>query len=54
MVKVVYCPCGVTIRDSEESGLIRRAQQHAKETHQMELTADQVLAMARPEQAGGQ
>jgi hypothetical protein len=39
----------VTIRESDESALIRRAQQHAKETHQMDLSADQVLAMARPE-----
>jgi predicted small metal-binding protein len=53
MVKVVYCPCGVTIRDSDDAGLIRQAQKHAKDTHEMDLTDDQVLAMARPEQAGG-
>lgn len=53
MSKVVYCPCGVTIRAGDESELIALAQQHAKENHEMDLTPDQVLAMARPEHAGG-
>lgn len=53
MSKVVYCPCGVTIRAVRESELIALAQQHAKDNHEMDLTPDQVLAMARPENAGG-
>ena len=43
----------LTIRAGEESELIALAQQHAKENHEMDLTPDQVLAMARPENAGG-
>lgn len=49
MTKVVYCPCGVTIRSAKEAELISLAQSHAKESHDMDLTPEQVLAMARPE-----
>jgi len=49
MPKIIQCPCGYVIRADSEAVLVSQAQQHAKETHGMELTAEQALAMARPE-----
>ncbi len=49
MNKVIECPCGYVIRADTEEALVSRAQQHAQETHGMELSAEQALAMARPE-----
>lgn len=46
---VVHCPCGHVMRDTDEDRLIVQAQRHAVETHGMELTRQQVLAMMRPE-----
>jgi hypothetical protein len=37
------------MRDTDEERLIIQAQRHAIETHDMELTRQQVLAMMRPE-----
>jgi len=49
MNKVIQCPCGYVIRADTEEALVALAQQHARETHDMELTAEQALAMAQPE-----
>ena len=49
MNKVIHCPCGYVIRADTEEALVAKAQQHAKGTHDMELTTEQALAMARPE-----
>lgn len=49
MSKVIRCPCGYVIRADTDEALVSRAQRHAKETHSMELTREQALAMARPE-----
>ena len=49
MTKVIQCPCGVVIRARDEDGLVAQAQSHARDVHAMELTREQVLAMARPE-----
>ena len=49
MNKVILCPCGYVIRADTEQDLVALAQQHARETHGMELTAEQAMAMARPE-----
>lgn len=46
--KKVACDCGVTIRAASDSELIARVQQHAREVHRMDMTAEQVLAMATP------
>jgi predicted small metal-binding protein len=48
MKKVIQCPCGATIEGRDDDEVVLNAQQHAKEVHQMELTRDQALAMARP------
>lgn len=49
MNKVIHCPCGYVVRADTEEELVVKAQEHAKETHDMELTAEQAQAMSRPE-----
>jgi predicted small metal-binding protein len=46
--RVIYCPCGYVVRAGSEDDLVSRAMTHAKESHQMDLTREQALAMARP------
>ncbi|MGH2686546.1 MAG: DUF1059 domain-containing protein, partial [Actinomycetota bacterium] len=47
--KLIQCPCGVTLRAGNDDELISRAQTHAKETHDMDLSREQALSMAQPE-----
>jgi predicted small metal-binding protein len=49
MTKVIKCPCGTVVRARDEESLVAQAQKHAREVHAMELTREQVLAMAGPE-----
>jgi hypothetical protein len=49
MNKVIKCPCGTVVRARDEESLVVQAQRHAREVHSMELTREQVLAMAGPE-----
>jgi predicted small metal-binding protein len=44
--KQVNCDCGATVRAASDDALIEAVQKHAKEVHDMELTRDQILAMA--------
>lgn len=46
--KQVSCDCGKTIREHTDDQLVTAVQQHAREVHRMELTREQVLAMAEP------
>lgn len=48
MEKEIHCQCGYVIRASDDASLVSRAQEHAKQAHDMELTEEQALAMARP------
>ena len=48
MQKVINCPCGFVVNGATDDELVTRAQQHAKEVHQMDLSRDQALAMAKP------
>jgi predicted small metal-binding protein len=48
MEKVINCPCGFVVKGETDDELVARAQAHAKEVHQMDLSRDQALAMARP------
>ena len=48
MQKVITCPCGFIVNGASDEELIARAQKHAKEVHQMELSREQALSMARP------
>ena len=49
MQKVINCSCGYIVRGENDDNLVAKAQEHAKQVHQMELTREQALAMARPE-----
>ena len=46
--KVIECPCGVVLRGATDEETIAHAQQHARENHEMTLTRDQAISMARP------
>ena len=49
MAKVIECFCGLIIRAEDEEELVGAAQRHAKETHGMDVSREDALAMARPE-----
>lgn len=49
MTKVITCPCGYVVRGKDDKEIVAKAQRHAKQAHEMELTREQILAMARPE-----
>ena len=48
MNKVIHCPCGLVIEGIDDDDVVRKAQEHAKTTHGMELSREQALSMARP------
>jgi predicted small metal-binding protein len=48
--KVVRCSCGVEMRGRDESELIRRVQEHAREVHDVALSDEQVRAMMEIDQ----
>jgi hypothetical protein len=49
MDKVLECPeCDVVVGPDDEEKIVLIAQVHAKEKHDMELTREQILSMARP------
>ncbi|MSQ22530.1 MAG: DUF1059 domain-containing protein [Dehalococcoidia bacterium] len=49
MAKIFTCECGVVIKGRDDNDLVRQAQRHAREVHRIQITREQVLAMARPE-----
>ena len=46
--KQVDCDCGAKIRKDSDDELVEAVQKHAEEVHDMKLTREQVLSMARP------
>jgi predicted small metal-binding protein len=46
--KVIQCPCGATLRGTDDDEVVAAAQAHASSVHDQTLTRDQALAMARP------
>jgi predicted small metal-binding protein len=46
MAKVIHCDCGYVVRGDTDDELVADAQKHAREAHDMEITREQVLAMA--------
>jgi predicted small metal-binding protein len=48
MEKVINCPCGYIVKGASDDELVTRAQEHAKQVHQMDLSREQALAMAKP------
>lgn len=51
VAKFVQCDCGFTVRSDNDDRLVADLQKHAHEHHKMDLSRDQVLAMARPDPA---
>jgi predicted small metal-binding protein len=47
VAKTFTCTCGVVLRGETDDELVANTQRHAREVHNMELTRDQILAMAR-------
>ena len=48
MNKIIQCPCGSVIEGQNDDEVVKKAQEHAKTTHNMELSREQALSMARP------
>lgn len=48
MAKVIKCDCGFIVRGDTEDELVTNGIAHAKEVHNMDLTAEQLLAIAVP------
>ena len=48
MKKVIQCPCGSVIEGDTDDDVVKKAQDHAKTTHNMDLSREQALSMARP------
>lgn len=46
--KVIECPCGVVLEGDDDDKVVSAAQAHASEVHDMDLTREQALEMARP------
>lgn len=46
--RVIECPCGVMIEGRGDDDVVAKAREHAKSTHDMDLSNEQALAMARP------
>jgi predicted small metal-binding protein len=44
---IVVCECGFEIRGDEDD-VVAQTQQHGRDKHNMDVTREQVLAMARP------
>ncbi len=49
MAKIMRCDCGHVVRGRTDDELVANVQNHAREVHDMEITREQVLAMAQPE-----
>jgi predicted small metal-binding protein len=50
MAKVINCDCGYVARGESDDELVADAQKHAREVHDMEITREQVLALAVEEE----
>ncbi|MEX2394547.1 MAG: DUF1059 domain-containing protein [Actinomycetota bacterium] len=44
---VVTCECGLEVRGSEDE-VVEKVQEHGRTAHNMDVTREQVLAMAKP------
>ena len=49
MARVINCDCGYVVCGETDEELVADAQRHARAVHAMEITAEQVLAMADTE-----
>ena len=44
--KKVACDCGKTITERNDEDLVKAVQKHAQDVHRMDLSREQILAMA--------
>lgn len=44
--KIIRCECGHVAEGRDDDELVARAQEHARDVHEMEITREQALAMA--------
>jgi predicted small metal-binding protein len=49
VMKTVRCDCGFVVRSDNDDKLVAELQEHARKDHSMNLSREQVLAMARPD-----
>ena len=45
MQKVINCPCGFVLKGDSDDEVVQKAQAHAKQVHQMDLSREQALAI---------
>jgi predicted small metal-binding protein len=48
MAMVINCDCGFVVQGADDDELVANAQAHAREVHNMEMTAEQALSLAMP------
>lgn len=48
MQKIINCPCGFIVKGGSDDEVVTKAQAHAKQVHQMDLSREQALSMAKP------
>jgi len=46
--RIIECPCGAMIEGKNDDDVVAKARTHAKSTHDMDLSNEQALSMARP------
>jgi predicted small metal-binding protein len=49
VAKIMQCYCGYVVRGETDNELVANVQKHAREVHDMDITKEQVLAMAQQE-----
>jgi predicted small metal-binding protein len=49
VAKIMQCYCGHVVRGETDDELVANVQKHARKVHDMDITREQVLAMARQE-----
>ena len=49
VAKIMQCYCGHVVRGETDDELVANVQEHARKVHDMEVTREQVLAMAQHE-----
>lgn len=47
MSKVIYCDCGFVVRGNTDDELVANGQAHARDVHNVDMTREQVLALAQ-------
>jgi predicted small metal-binding protein len=49
VAKIMQCYCGYVVRGETDNELVANVRKHAREVHDMDITKEQVLAMAQQE-----